>query len=204
MPIVNELPKVDVFAVPKPHEYRYFSRDWNLRWPLFRARVAVQEESDCLKVQIVDLNDGGLIAQASYDGDCGVRLCSDSSLHYALIAKKGEIVAVLGIGFLDHNQSFDFSLSLQSFSRRKAAEQRMDNSWSSRMVAAKEREGGQDPLAPALAPPPSSAKRWSRFDSDSESDDDAQNPHSIPNNGKGSLNAGGSLAGDEEEFGDFQ
>ncbi|PRT53460.1 Adaptin ear-binding coat-associated protein 1 [Wickerhamiella sorbophila] len=189
--MVPNLPQVDVFAVPEPRYGRYLSKDWSLRWPLFRARLAIEDGPDFLKAQIVDSESGELIAEAPYNGQGGIRLCSDSSRHYVVIARKGEVNAVLGIGFVDHNQSFDFSLVLQSFARRKAAEQRMDSSWSSRLVASRaSSDTTSSPLAPALAPPPGSSNRWSKFDSDSSSEDEAV-VENKPDDG-------------EDDFGDFQ
>lgn len=186
--MVTNLPQIDVYAVPEPRYGRYLSKDWSLRWPLFRARLAIEDGPNLLKAQIVDFDNGELIAEAPYNGQGGIRLCSDSSRHYVIIARKGEINAVLGIAFVDHNQSFDFSLALQSFARRKAAEQRMDSSWSSRLVASRASSEASASLAPALAPPPKSANRWSNFDSSSDEEPEAE------------------LSQDdgEDDFGDFQ
>lgn len=128
----------NVYRVPPPSHHRSYAHDWDLRDPLFSCLVRVDPDAgdadDPLRVRLEDQN-GQIIAVAPYDGMNGIAPVADSPQHYVLIVSNGTLDAELGVGFVNAEDSVEFSLTIQKFMRRRMTEQRLGSGkWSQRLV----------------------------------------------------------------------
>ena len=183
--------KTHVYAVPPLASAKgYNASAWTgaPQNPIFTARCRIVETAhgDTLKADVVleDPSTGELFAAAPYTDEGAVEPVLDSSRFFALRVKDPEgRKAVLGVGFEDRSEAFDFGVALQEVRKavlgipvakpvQKAGEERdlslkegetirvnLGNSKFKRQAArkAEEETGPGDLSGFSLAPPPSGA-----------------------------------------------
>lgn len=130
-----------LFIVPKVHIYQippltsakgYTAAAWTAndnRWHIFTARLRVLEtalaavdgkETETPKTEILleDPNTGDLFAAAPYTSEAVVEQALDSSRFFAIrVQGEGGRKAMLGLGFEDRSEAFDFGVCLQEVRR---------------------------------------------------------------------------------------
>lgn len=123
MTLMNKRP-VNVFQIPpiasaKGHK----AEDWRGKqiWTGFCRIMMEGEPSNKCKVQLLNEADNSLFAQAlilDEDYDKIVQRCFDSSRFFALllINDNGQ-KAMVGVGFPERNDSFDFVAGLEDFKK---------------------------------------------------------------------------------------
>lgn len=114
-------PKAHVYAVPPLASTKgYTASSWTSapQNPIFTARVRLVEtaHNDTLKADVVleDPSSGELFAAAPYTDEGTVEPVLDSSRFFALRVRDPEgRKAVLGVGFEERGEAFDFGVALQ-------------------------------------------------------------------------------------------
>lgn len=121
-------PKVHVYAVPPLSSTQgYKASQWNVdneRSCIFTARIRIvetatrreddgEDESVRTDVRLEDPKTGDLFANCPYEGAFCVEQVVDSSRFFAIRVVDGPRKAILGIGFEDRSDAFDFGVSLQ-------------------------------------------------------------------------------------------
>ncbi|RPA97801.1 adaptin ear-binding coat-associated protein 1 NECAP-1 [Choiromyces venosus 120613-1] len=124
-------PKVHIYAVPPlSSNSGYKAGDWKVdqeKSRIFTARVRIvetatedadgKEERVSTDVRLEDPATGDLFANCPYEGAHCVEQVIDSSRFFALRVVDGPRKAMLGIGFEERSEAFDFGVSLQEVRR---------------------------------------------------------------------------------------
>ncbi|PWW73587.1 adaptin ear-binding coat-associated protein 1 NECAP-1 [Tuber magnatum] len=124
-------PKVHIYAVPPlSSNSGYKAGDWKVdqeKSRIFTARIRIvetatedadgKEEKVCTDVRLEDPKTGDLFANCPYEGAHCVEQVIDSSRFFALRVVDGPRKAMLGIGFEERSEAFDFGVSLQEVRR---------------------------------------------------------------------------------------
>lgn len=172
--IVYVNPEVYIYQIPPLKDIAgYKSSEWNVDTPLWKGRLTVveveneQRETWC-EVRLDDASTGEHFATAPYNSQGkGVVAVLDSTRFFAIRVVNGSQTAVLGLGFADRNQAFEFNVALQDFRKHSAP---LDDTVKPRDYSLKEGEQihinwghttgsstsslGPEPEAPPLIPPP--------------------------------------------------
>ncbi|KAH0605542.1 uncharacterized protein H6S33_004764 [Morchella sextelata] len=125
-------PKVHIYAVPPlSSNTGHKAATWNVDQPsslIFTARIRIIEtatlsadgaENDNVRtdVRLEDPKTGDLFANCPYEGAHCVEQVTDSSRFFAVRVVDSGRKAMLGIGFEERSEAFDFGVSLQEVRR---------------------------------------------------------------------------------------
>ncbi|KAI5795578.1 hypothetical protein EDC01DRAFT_57289 [Geopyxis carbonaria] len=125
-------PKVHIYSVPPLNSNQgYKAAQWNVdneKARIFTARIRIVEtatrrnddadEVVRTDVRLEDPRTGDLFANCPYEGAFCVEQVVDSSRFFAVRVVDGPRKAILGIGFEDRSDAFDFGVSLQEVRRQ--------------------------------------------------------------------------------------
>lgn len=131
--ILHISPKVHVFQIPPLTSTKgHTAAQWTVNPPIFTARIRVfettspsssaprpnasklQQEPITVAILLEDPRTGELFAAAPYNHPSSVEQCVDSSRFFAMrVVGEGGMKAMLGIGFEERSEAFDFGISLQ-------------------------------------------------------------------------------------------
>lgn len=131
--ILHISPKVHVFQIPPLTSTKgHTAAQWTVNPPIFTARLRVfettlpvasvakqsvlrsQQEPVSVSILLEDPSSGELFAAAPYNHPSSVEQCLDSSRFFAVrVVGEGGRKAMLGIGFEERSDAFDFGISLQ-------------------------------------------------------------------------------------------
>ncbi|KAF8248903.1 adaptin ear-binding coat-associated protein 1 NECAP-1 [Wilcoxina mikolae CBS 423.85] len=127
-------PKVHIYAVPPlTSNQGYKASLWNVdneKARIFTARIRIietatvtvnDEETVKTDVRLEDPKSGDLFANCPYEGAFCVEQVVDSSRFFAVRVVDGPRKAILGIGFEDRSDAFDFGVALQEIRRHMDA-----------------------------------------------------------------------------------
>lgn len=127
-------PKVYIYQIPPLKNIAgYKASEWDVDKPLWQGKLTVieiendQHEMECqLRLQDVSTGELFAIAPYKYDGK-GVMSVLDSSRFFTIRVVNGTMTAVLGLGFADRNQAFEFNVALQDFRKHSNFSERLPN-----------------------------------------------------------------------------
>ncbi|KAF8537454.1 hypothetical protein BDD12DRAFT_911469 [Trichophaea hybrida] len=133
-------PKVHIYAVPPlTSNQGYKASLWNVdneKARIFTARIRIiesatvtlnDEETVKTDVRLEDPKSGDLFANCPYEGAFCVEQVVDSSRFFAVRVVDGSRKAILGIGFEDRSDAFDFGVALQEIRRHMDATANSNN-----------------------------------------------------------------------------
>lgn len=135
--ILHICPKVHVFQIPPLTTTKgHTAAQWTQNPPIFTARLRVfettyqassnlrsastkpQQEPIRVSILLEDPSSGELFAAAPYTHPSTVEQCIDSSRFFAVrVVGEGGMKAMLGIGFEERSEAFDFGIALQDASK---------------------------------------------------------------------------------------
>jgi len=114
--------KVFVFQVPKLESSEGFkAASWS-KTPIWTGRLRVVSKGDKVSVLLEHIDKEGLFAACPIQNEKTVEQTVDSSRYFVLRLSDGKKSAVLGIGFNDRTQAFDFKVSVQDQQKTEKAE----------------------------------------------------------------------------------
>jgi len=174
-------PKVFVFDIPKPAAgtLGYRAADWP-KTAMWTGRLRVASKGDKLFILLEHTDKDGLFASCPVNGPNVVEKVTDSSRYFSLRISDGKgRHAVIGLGFQEREQAFDFKVAMQDFeNRNKAPDEKSESGPAPDFtlpeggkihvnLPGKREGGGGDNKKPAaasgalaiLAPPPTSGKQ---------------------------------------------
>jgi len=115
--------KVFVFQVPKLESSEGFKASTWPKTPLWTGRLRVVSKGDKVSVLLEHLDKEGLFAACPIQNEKTVEQTVDSSRYFVLRVSDGKgRFAVLGIGFNDRTQAFDFKVAVQDQQNTEKAE----------------------------------------------------------------------------------
>jgi adaptin ear-binding coat-associated protein 1/2 len=125
--IVYINPEVYIYQIPPLKDISgYKASEWEVNEPLWKGRLTVveiendQHETWC-ELRFEDAKSGELFATAPYSSQGkGVMAALDSTRFFAVRVVNGSMTAMLGLGFADRNQAFEFNVALQDFRKHSA------------------------------------------------------------------------------------
>ncbi|WFC95183.1 hypothetical protein MBRA1_001830 [Malassezia brasiliensis] len=114
---------------PRTSSAGYRAADWgDMETPLWKGRMRIVEFADHCEIRLEDGQTGELFAMAPYDvTGKSVEPVLDSSRYFVLrVESDGPTPeqrrkAYIGVGFRERPQSFDFTVALQDWTRRRKA-----------------------------------------------------------------------------------
>jgi serine/threonine kinase 38 len=115
--------KVFVFDIPKPAAgtLGYRAADWP-KTAIWTGRLRVASKGEKLFVLLEHTDKDGLFASCPLTGPNVVEKVTDSSRYFALRLSDGKgRHAVIGLGFQEREQAFDFKVAIQDFENRNKA-----------------------------------------------------------------------------------
>jgi len=113
-------PKVFVFDIPKPSAgtLGYRAADWP-KSAIWTGRLRVMSKGEKLFILLEHTDKEGLFASCPVNGPNVVEKVTDSSRYFALRISDGKgRHAVVGLGFQEREQAFDFKVAMQDFENR--------------------------------------------------------------------------------------
>jgi serine/threonine kinase 38 len=130
MSVLNDLeethfmaPKVFVFDIPKTGAgtLGYRAADWP-KTAMWTGRLRVASKGEKLFVLLEHTDKDGLFASCPVTGPTVVEKVTDSSRYFTLRISDGKgRHAVIGLGFQEREQAFDFKVAMQDFENRNKA-----------------------------------------------------------------------------------
>jgi len=114
--------KVFVFQVPKLESSEGFKAASWPKTPLWTGQLRVVSKGDKVSVLLEHTDKEGLFAACPIQNDKTVEQTVDSSRYFVLRISDGKKSAVLGIGFNDRTQAFDFKVAVQDQQNTEKAE----------------------------------------------------------------------------------
>ncbi|WFD01619.1 hypothetical protein MOBT1_000295 [Malassezia obtusa] len=114
---------------PRSSAAGYRAGEWgDMETPLWKGRMRILEYSDRCEIRLEDGETGELFAAAPYDVEGkSVEPVLDSSRYFVLRVESDaptpgqRRTAYIGVGFRERSQSFDFTVALQDWTRRRKA-----------------------------------------------------------------------------------
>jgi len=120
--------KVFVFQVPKLESSEGFKASSWPKTPIWTGRLRVVSVGDKVSVLLEHLDKEGLFAACPVQNAKTVEQTVDSSRYFVLRVSDGKgRFAVLGIGFNDRTQAFDFKVAVQDQQNTEKAEKALAN-----------------------------------------------------------------------------
>jgi len=120
--------KVFVFQVPKLESSEGFKAASWPKTPIWSGRLRVVSKGDKVSVLLEHLDKEGLFAACPIQNDKTVEQTVDSSRYFVLRVSDGKgRFAVLGIGFNDRTQAFDFKVAVQDQQNGEKAEKALSS-----------------------------------------------------------------------------
>jgi len=121
--------KVFVFQVPKLESSEGFKAASWPKTPIWTGRLRVVSKGDKVSVLLEHLDKEGLFAACPIQNAQTVEQTVDSSRYFVLRVSDGKgRFAVLGIGFNDRTQAFDFKVAVQDQQNGEKAEKALSSS----------------------------------------------------------------------------
>lgn len=104
-----------VYKVPNRGPNGYVASDWKESDFMWKGRVRVVEQGDKCEIRLEDPMSGALFASCIVNDDLehAVERVTDSSRYFVLRITSGSKTAVIGMGFQERNDAFDFNVSLE-------------------------------------------------------------------------------------------
>lgn len=121
--------KVFVFPVPKLEnaELGYKASAWQ-KQPIWSGRLRVVTKGKTLTILLEHTEKDGLFAACPVTTDKTVETVTDSSRYFVLRLTDGQgRHALLGLGFQDRNEAFDFKVSVQDARKQKSEDWSIKN-----------------------------------------------------------------------------
>ncbi|CDO56977.1 hypothetical protein DV451_001079 [Geotrichum candidum] len=121
---------VQIYQVPplKSLAQGHRAAGWDVSNPIWEGSLRVLEIEDLTtgaltgQLRLFDTQSGELFAAAPYTKDGkGIEPVSDSGRYFAVRVVNGTQSAVLGLGFKDRSEAFEFNLALQDFRKHASA-----------------------------------------------------------------------------------
>jgi len=120
--------KVFVFQVPKLESSEGFKAASWPKTPIWTGRLRVVSKGDKVSILLEHLDKEGLFAACPIQNDKTVEQTVDSSRYFVLRVSDGKgRFAVLGIGFNDRTQAFDFKVAVQDQQNGEKAEKALSS-----------------------------------------------------------------------------
>jgi len=114
--------KVFVFQVPKLESSEGFKAASWPKTPIWTGRLRVVSKGDKVSILLEHSDKEGLFAACPIQNEKTVEQTVDSSRYFVLRVSDGKKSAVLGIGFNDRTQAFDFKVAVQDQQNTEKAE----------------------------------------------------------------------------------
>eukprot|EP00299_Pterocystis_sp_00344_P012643 c6098_g1_i1.p1 GENE.c6098_g1_i1~~c6098_g1_i1.p1 ORF type:complete len:312 (+),score=66.99 c6098_g1_i1:1-936(+) len=104
-----------VYKIPPRGPNGYAANDWKESDFLWKGRVRVTEQGDKCEIRLEDPINGNLFASCPVNGELDkvVERTHDSSRYFVLRVSNNGKTALLGMGFQERNDSFDFNVALE-------------------------------------------------------------------------------------------
>lgn len=121
---------VQIYQIPplKSLSQGHRAAGWDVSNPIWEGSLRMLEIEDLTtrkvtgELQLLDTDSGELFAAAPYTKEGkGVEPVSDSGRYFAVRVVNGSQSAVLGLGFKDRSEAFEFNLALQDFRKHACA-----------------------------------------------------------------------------------
>ncbi|WFD22626.1 hypothetical protein MEQU1_001300 [Malassezia equina] len=116
----------NVYRVPpRATAAGYRAAEWgNMSQPLWSGRLRVVEHAETCEIRLEDGTTGELFASCPYDvSGKSVEATLDSSRCFVVRVESDDgRHAFIGIGFAERSESFDFTVALQDWTRRRKSE----------------------------------------------------------------------------------
>ncbi|CCX30484.1 hypothetical protein FPQ18DRAFT_369658 [Pyronema domesticum] len=133
--VLHTFSKVHIYAIPPLGSNQgYRASQWNVdneEARIFTARIRIIEtynsETVRTDVRLEDPNSGDLFANCPYEAAFCVEQVVDSSRFFAVRVVDGNNKAILGIGFEQRDDAFNFGVALQDIRRQQDAEKAAKN-----------------------------------------------------------------------------
>jgi len=119
--------KVFVFQVPKLESSEGFKAASWPKTPIWTGQLRVVSKGDKVSVLLEHTDKEGLFAACPIQNDKTVEQTVDSSRYFVLRISDGKKSAVLGIGFNDRTQAFDFKVAVQDQQNTEKAEKALSS-----------------------------------------------------------------------------
>jgi len=120
------IPKIFVFKVPPLKGGRGFrAKEWD-QTPIWTGRLRIVAQGTKCAILLEHIDNTGLFATCPIKSAKTVEQVVDSSRYYVLRieSSKGK-AAIIGIGFEQRSQAFDFKAAIQDFQTQEKAEEQM-------------------------------------------------------------------------------
>lgn len=104
-----------MYKVPNRGPNGYVASEWKEADFMWKGRVRVVEQGDKCEIRLEDPMSGALFASCVVNDDLehAVERVSDSSRYFVLRITSGSRTAVIGMGFQERNDAFDFNVALE-------------------------------------------------------------------------------------------